>query len=118
MEKNKKVFIFRIVVIQAFIILILIVAFPSVLAIVRAQEQTNPADTNFKMMVIIGIMGSVSIPAVAAGIALKSIATAAISALTERESTFGKALVFTAFGESLAIYGLIIALTLLPYLSA
>ena len=48
----------------------------------------------------------------AAGMTIKTVGTAAISALTENEDVFFKAFLVIALGEALAIYGLIVAILL------
>jgi len=45
-------------------------------------------------------------------VALRTVGTAAISSLSEREETFFKAFLIVAFCEALAIYGLIVAVLL------
>ena len=49
---------------------------------------------------------------IAAGWVIRTVGTAAISALTEREEAFGKLVVIVALGEAIAIYGLIVGLLL------
>ena len=51
--------------------------------------------------------------AIGAGVAVASAAPAAIGAVSEDPKAFGKALIFVALGEGVALYGLIIALVLL-----
>ncbi|MFX1456668.1 MAG: ATP synthase subunit C [Promethearchaeota archaeon] len=62
----------------------------------------------------LAIAASISIAAAVLGsaIALKTVGTAAISSLSEREETFFKAFLVVALCEALAIYGLIIAILL------
>ncbi|MFX1399240.1 MAG: ATP synthase subunit C [Promethearchaeota archaeon] len=61
----------------------------------------------------IGVALTLGLTSIGAGLALKTVATAAISAITEREGAFGKVLVFVAFSESLAIFGFIVGIMLL-----
>jgi V/A-type H+-transporting ATPase subunit K len=42
--------------------------------------------------------------------ALKSVGTAAIGAITEDSSVFGKAIVFVAIPETIVIFGLVVAI--------
>jgi V/A-type H+-transporting ATPase subunit K len=44
--------------------------------------------------------------------AIKTVGTAAISSLSEREETFFKAFLVVALAEALAVYGLIVAILL------
>ncbi len=64
-----------------------------------------------------GILGlaaalAVGLAVLGSGIAIKTVGTSAIAALTEREESFFKAFLVVALGEALAIYGLIIAILL------
>ncbi len=51
--------------------------------------------------------------ALGAGIAVAAAAPAAIGAFSENEKNFGKALIFVALGEGVAIYGLIISILII-----
>ena len=53
---------------------------------------------------------SVSTGVLGAAIALKTVGTAAISSLSEREESFFKAFLVVVLAEALAIYGLIVAI--------
>lgn len=50
---------------------------------------------------------------IAAGIAVSSSATAAIGAISENPKVMGKALIFVALAEGIALYGLLIAFTII-----
>lgn len=65
----------------------------------------------------IGAALAIGLAAIGAGIALASGAPAAIGAVAEDPKSFGKAMIFVALGEAVAIYGFIIAfLMILPTL--
>lgn len=51
--------------------------------------------------------------AIGAGIAVASAAPAAIGAFSEDPKAFGKALIFVALGEGVALYGLLISILIL-----
>jgi V/A-type H+-transporting ATPase subunit K len=51
--------------------------------------------------------------AIGTGIAVSSAAAAAIGAISENENNFGKAMIFVAMAEGIAIYGLLIAFMIL-----
>ncbi|MCL2363069.1 MAG: ATP synthase subunit C [Defluviitaleaceae bacterium] len=51
--------------------------------------------------------------AIGTGIAVSSAASAAIAAVSENEQNFGKAMIFVAMAEGIAIYGLLIAFMIL-----
>lgn len=53
---------------------------------------------------------------VAAGIAVSSSASAAIGALSENPNIFGKALIFVALAEGVALYGMLISIQILSKL--
>mgnify|MGYP000656426131 CR=1 FL=1 len=50
---------------------------------------------------------------IGAGVAVASAASAAIGALSEDSSIMGKALIFVALAESIALYGLLISFSIL-----
>ena len=59
---------------------------------------------------------SVGIAGIGAGIAVGAGAPAAIGALTEDPKSFGKALIFVALGEVIALYGMLISILILSRL--
>lgn len=54
-----------------------------------------------------------SVSCIAAGIAVAAAAPAAIGAFSEDPKAFGKALIFVALGEGIALYGLLISILIL-----
>lgn len=56
---------------------------------------------------------STGMSCIGAGIAVASAASAAIGALSEDSSVMGKALIFVALAESVALYGLLISFSIL-----
>lgn len=118
MDSRMRRFGARLLALQAVIVMLLVLTVPSLVTNVRAQANPASTDPVYLGMVVLAISISVSVPSIAAGLALKSGITAAVSAITERESTFGKALILVALGEALAIYGLIVALMLMSQLPA
>lgn len=56
---------------------------------------------------------AVGIGSIGCGIAVGNAAPAAIGAIAEEPKAFGKALIFVALGEGVAIYGLLIAIMIL-----
>jgi len=79
-----------------------------------ASAQTEFDYYNSMTSAIIAIAASISVSAAVLGSAwaIKTVGTAAISSLSEREETFFKAFLVVALAEALAIYGLIIAVLL------
>ena len=84
---------------------------PSVFA---ASETATAAAGDFSAgMAYIGAALSTGIAAIGGGIAVGAGAPAAIGALTEDPKSFGKALIFVALGEGIALYGMLIAILIL-----
>jgi V/A-type H+-transporting ATPase subunit K len=76
---------------------------------------------NALIYIPIGAGLAVGLTGIGAGIAIKTVGTAAIATLTENEGAFFKAFLIVALGEALAIYGFIIAFllySLIPTLTA
>ncbi|MHA1999306.1 MAG: ATP synthase subunit C [Promethearchaeota archaeon] len=117
MKTAKQKFILKLVAMQFVIILFVIVAFPPMVSAISPKQAVQP-DPSFYNTVVLSIALSVSIPCFGAAYALKSAISSAISALTERPSIGGMALIFVALAEAIAIYGLIIAIMLMQYLPA
>ena len=53
------------------------------------------------------------VSAIASAIAEKSIGTAAVGALAEKEELFGKGLILTVIPETLVIFGLVVAILIM-----
>ncbi len=107
----------KFIMVQLVLVMAVVLFVSAYTSLVKAQADVTH-DPGYLTMVLIAITLSVSIPSLAAALVLKTVGTAVVSALTERESTFGKALVIVVFGETLAIYGLVIALILISRLPA
>lgn len=56
---------------------------------------------------------STGLACIGAGIAVAASASAAIGAMSENPAVFGKAMIFVALGEGVALYGLIISIQIL-----
>ncbi len=56
---------------------------------------------------------STGVACVGAGIAVAAAASAAIGAISENENAMGKALIFVALAEGIALYGLLVSFTIL-----
>ncbi len=59
---------------------------------------------------------SVGLSGIGGGIAVASSASAALGALSENESVFGKSLIFVGMAEGVALYGLLIAFMIITNL--
>jgi V/A-type H+-transporting ATPase subunit K len=62
---------------------------------------------------LIGAALAIGLCCIGTGIAVGSAATAAIGAISENENLMGKALIFVAMAEGIAIYGLLVAFMIL-----
>jgi V/A-type H+-transporting ATPase subunit K len=109
--KIKRKFVVSLVVLQLFFVIIAILVVSSLVKVGSAQTPTPFSETTSWML---GLSAAISIAGstIAAGIAIKSVGTAAISALTENEGVFFKAFLVIALGEALAIYGVVVAVLL------
>lgn len=86
-------------------------------AVETVQEETQADGGIAQGLSFIGAALAIGLAAIGAGIALASGAPAAIGAVAEDPKSFGKAMIFVALGEAVAIYGFIIAfLMILPTL--
>ena len=74
--------------------------------------ETAPAD-NSKGMGLLAAAIVTSISGIGGGIAVAAGAPAAIAAASENAESFGKSLIFVALGESIALYGVVIAILIL-----
>ena len=114
--KVKQKFFLYLALIQLIIIVVVFFSINGMVSFVAAQTSTTDtmAYYNSPATYFLAISAAISMgaSAFAAGLVLKTVGTAAISALTEREEAFGKIVVLVALGEAIAIYGLIVALLL------
>ena len=94
--------------------LVLACAFSS-LAFEEGESAAEPADMNSGLGYLAAAL-SVGIAGIGAGIVVGAGAPAAIGALTEDPKSFGKALIFVALGEGIALYGMLISILILSRL--
>lgn len=80
---------------------------------IQAAEATKEAVNNTEGWRYLAAALSTGLSCVGAGIAVASAASSALGALSEDSSIMGKALIFVALAESIALYGLIISFTIL-----
>lgn len=66
-----------------------------------------------KQTAYLSAAGVTGIACIGAGIAVAASASAALGAISENESLMGKALIFVALAEGIALYGLLVAFTIL-----
>lgn len=77
-----------------------------------ATTQTAPADNN-KGMGLLAAALVTGISGIGGGIAVAAAAPAAIGATSEDPKNFGKAMIFVALGEGIALYGLLVSILIL-----
>ena len=79
-----------------------------------AEPQTTASDTTAQTsdngLGLVAAALAVGIAGIGGGIAVASAAPAAIGATSEDPKAFGKAMIFVALGEGIALYGLLIAI--------
>jgi len=81
----------------------------------EAAESTAAASANGMGYLAAALVTGMS--TIGAGIAVSSAAAAALGALSEDQSIMGKALIFVALAEGIALYGLLISFTILGRLA-
>ena len=112
--RSKTKFYLSLVILQIFLIFIVLFSLNGMVTFVAAQEEgkvTNPAT-----VAIIALSAAIALgaSAMASAWALKTVATAAISSITEREGgSIVVQFISIAMCESITIYGLIVALLLI-----
>jgi V/A-type H+-transporting ATPase subunit K len=79
---------------------------------VVTTQETGAAVNYDRIAIAFAATLAISIPALAAGLAISSAGTAAISALAEKPDTFFKSFLVVALAEALALYGLIMGILL------
>jgi len=113
--KGKHKFFLLLLLFQFFLIAMVFFTINGLLTFVSAQAEASSFDyysavtaTALAFSAAISLSASV----IGSAMALKTVGTAAISALAEREEVFFKSFLVVALCEALAIYGLIIAILL------
>ncbi|MBD3352123.1 MAG: hypothetical protein GF364_11605 [Candidatus Lokiarchaeota archaeon] len=109
---GKHRFYVSLAILQVILVVSAILIVNSLIGSVKAADETSNVDPATSMILAISAAVSIVGATIAAGSVIKSVGTAAISALTEREDVFFKAFLVIALGEALAIYGLIVAILL------
>jgi V/A-type H+-transporting ATPase subunit K len=78
-----------------------------------ADEAAAAASTVGDGLKYVGAALAVGLSGVGGGIAVSSAAAAALGAMSENDTIFGKALIFVGLAEGVALYGLLVALLML-----
>ena len=97
---------------QIFLVIIVLSSVNGLVIFAAAQGASTV--TNPTTIAVFALSAAIAVAAgvIASAFALKTVGTAAISALAEREETYTKAFIIVALCEALSIYGLIIAVLL------
>ncbi|MHA1914713.1 MAG: ATP synthase subunit C [Promethearchaeota archaeon] len=109
---GKQKFYLLLVSFQVFLVILVIFTSNGVVRFVSAQTTFDYYDSGTTMVLAIAVAISVSSAVLGSAWAIKTVGTAAISALSEREEAFFKAFLVVALCEALAVYGLIVAILL------
>lgn len=80
---------------------------------VTFANETIVVSNNVQSMAFLAAALSTGLCTIGTGIATGQAASAALGALSENEELMGKALIFVALAEGIAIYGLLISFTIL-----
>ena len=99
---------------QLFLIIIVFSSVNGIIAVARAQTNGGSEGFNSMTSVVLALSAAISVSSAVLGSAwaIKTVGTAAISSLSEREESFFKAFLVVALAEALAVYGLIVAILL------
>ena len=79
----------------------------------EADKVVSIVGTNAQGLGFISAAAATGMSALGAGIAVAAAAPAAIGAISENSENFGKAVIFVALGEGVAIYGLLISILII-----
>ena len=111
---GKQKFYFYLAMVQVVLVIVFLLTINGLVGFVNAQTGTSFDYYNSPTTPILAISAAIaiSVSGLAAAHVIKTVGTAAISAISEREGAFGKVVVIVALGEAIAIYGLIIAILL------
>lgn len=78
-----------------------------------AGEEAAAASADAGGMAFIGAAAATGLSCIGGGIAVGNAAPAAIGATSEDPKAFGKAIIFVALGEGIALYGMLISIMIL-----
>ncbi|HOJ48406.1 MAG TPA: ATP synthase subunit C [Bacillota bacterium] len=79
----------------------------------EAQAEQTATTDNSKGLGLLAAAISTGLAGIGGGIAVAAGAPAAIAATSEDPKAFGKALIFVALGESIALYGVVISILIM-----
>lgn len=91
-------------------------AFAAEEAVAEAVEVAENPLANISLGAGLGMLAaalSTAVSCIGAGIAVASSASAAIGAISEKPDVFGKAMIFVALAEGVALYGMLISIQII-----
>ena len=99
---------------QLFLIFVVFSSVNGLILLANAQAPGSAEGFNTMTAVVLALSSAIAVGSsvIASAWAIKTVGTAAISSLSEREENFFKAFLVVALCEALAVYGLIIAILL------
>ena len=83
------------------------------IASAASGDAAAAAQTGGEGMAFIGAAAATGLSCIGGGIAVANAAPAAIGATSEDPKAFGKAIIFVALGEGIALYGMLISIMIL-----
>lgn len=109
---GKKKFYLLLGLFQIFLVFIVFFSVNGIVTFVAAQGSFEYFNSPTTIALAISAALAVAASVLGSAWAIKTVGTAAISSLSEREESFFKAFLVVALAEALAVYGLIIAILL------
>ncbi|MHA1804716.1 MAG: ATP synthase subunit C [Promethearchaeota archaeon] len=113
---GRQKFYLLLAIFQVFLGMIVFFSVNGIVSVARAQAEQATSlqyyDSTTAAFLALSSAISLGLSVLGAAFALKTVGTAAISSLSEKEEVFFKAFLVVALCEALAIYGLIIAVLL------
>lgn len=123
--KNKKIALYTNIVLTFSLCIIscIILTTGTITAAEPAESSEVVSESNMSSISVgagLGILGVALVTGmscIGAGIAVAASASSAIGAISENPKTFGKAMIFVALAEGVALYGLLISIQILSLFS-
>jgi len=112
-KKGKRIVIMQVVLFVAVYLCATLFLFSSRASATGAENADNAGNEVARAAAFIAAGLVTGMGAIGTGIAVSSAASAAIASVSENEQNFGKAMIFVAMAEGIAIYGLLVAFMIL-----
>ncbi|MCY3026063.1 MULTISPECIES: ATP synthase subunit C [Aerococcus] len=115
-ERYKKTLAWNVFALVSGIAIALIIAYHPEVAFAAGQEGGAASDGLARGLGFIGAALSTGLSCVGAGIAVSNSASAALGAISEDSSIFGRSLIFVGLAEGISLFGLIVSFSILGQL--